>query len=790
MTMEGPTLDPIFAAASKENRQCLMEHETYQLLHEAGLTTIPLFKHIKTGDDVTESILSEFPGDLVVIKIISPSISHKTDVGGVRMIPKDLKTVQKTITDMLDHVPENFVNWLHTTHVAPPQEYRMLTESEMRDACRKDIRGVLIVEFISPSRTGFGYEILFGLRWDREFGPVLTAGLGGIDTELYAKVMTSRAATISMSVMDSTPDALLNHFKQTIAYQKLAGKTRGGKPVIDDAALIRCFDVFRKLGRDYGPEGSSAFCIQELEINPFFISNGGLIPLDGLCSFSRRSAVKPKSPTHKIGKLLRPSSMAIIGVSAQKLNMGRIILRNVIGKGFPCDRLVIIRPEIDQIDGVACVPSITALPEKVDVLVLAVDAAQAPAVIQEAARSRRVESVIIIPGGLGEKSGTEAIVEGMNNAIRESRSDPDGGPVFVGGNCLGILSRPGNYDTLFVPEQKLPKNYEKSPDPVVFLSQSGARMITVMSQQSHLSPQFAISTGNQMDLGVSDFLEYMADHEPEIAVFAVYVEGFKDLGGLKLIRTIKKLRSQERDVIFYKAGRTEAGKSATSGHTASVAGSYTVCSRLLEESGAMVCDNFTDFNELIRLSIAFRNKKVRGNRLAAISNAGYETVGIADNIDGPFGFTLATYAPATEDRIRDILRAGRIDTLVDIRNPMDVTPMGNDDVHEGIIRAQMADPNVDCVMAATVPLTPAQQTLPEGIFGKEDIENDASYPKRLIRIAHESAKPMVVVIDSGKLYDPMVQLMERNGLIVFRTADLAIRIFGKYINNRLLNKVE
>ncbi len=777
--------DRVFEEAFANDRRSLLEFESYRLLERSGMGKFRQYDVITDPNSVTDETLAAFPGEKVVLKVVSPVISHKTDVGGVRIVKKETNLVRSTITDMMNTIPGAYVDWLQKAPVARPEKYQDLTNIQLQQACRNDIQGILMTDFIVPDREEFGYEMLVGLRWDREFGPVLTLGIGGVDTELMARSMKPGLSAVTGSAVENSPEELLEIFKSTIAYRKIAGLTRGGTAVVDDEVILRNIRAILNLARVYGPDGDSEFCISEFEINPLVFCDHRMVPLDGLCNFHRRSETPPASPTHKITKLLHPRSMAIIGVSAKKMNMGRIILKNVIKNDFDINNLFVIRPGLDRIDDVKCVPDLAELPQKVDVLVLAVDASQAPEIIQNAAESGKVESVIIIPGGLGEKSGTEAIVAGMNDAIRNSRNREDNGPIFVGGNCLGILSRPGNYDTLFVPEEKLPKNYDKSPDPVAFLSQSGARMITVMSVHTNISPMFAISTGNQMDLGISDFLDHMADHETGVRVFAVYVEGFKDLGGIKMVRTVKKLVSQGKDVIFYKAGRTEEGKSATSGHTASVAGSYSVCAGLLQDAGAMVCNSFTEFNELTRLAVALGTKTFSGNRLAGISNAGYETVGIADNIDGPFGFNLATYAPETRNRLQDILVTGRINTLVDVRNPMDVTPMANDDTHCAIIRAQLDDPGVDCILAATVPLSPAQQTLPAGVFGREDITNENSYPHQLIRVAKSSDKPVVVVIDSGEIYDPMVDMMTRAGLPVFRTADLAIRMFGKYAANRL-----
>jgi acyl-CoA synthetase (NDP forming) len=785
MSVNEIAMEQLVSNAFSDDRCSLLEHETYTLMQCAGMPHGRKIHIVTPSGDINRELLETFSGDRIVLKIVAPVIVHKTDVGGVAIIPNDIKTVRKTVADMFELVPNRFVKWVESKSLVLEGAFEGLEGAQLEKAVRNTIQGVMLTDFTAADEKGFGYEMIAGIRNTREFGPVITAGIGGVDTELVASSMHKGLATVTASILESTPEQFLEKFMSTLCYKKISGGTRGGRNVVRDDVLLNMFSALFAMARYFGPAGKSEFVLQEFEINPLVFSSGNPVPLDGMARFACRDAEHAPQPLHKITNLLHPQSMAVIGVSSKNLNMGRIILRNIKAQGFDADHLYIVRPGTDDIDGVPCVASIAELPEIVDILVLAVGADQAPCIIKDAADSGKVQTVIIIPGGLGEKSGTETIVAGMNNAIADSRLREDGGPLFVGGNCLGIISRPALYDTLFVPEQKLPKNYQKQPDPIAFLSQSGARMITVISQQSNIVPLFSISTGNQMDLGISDFLEYMADHEPDVKVCAVYVEGFRDLGGLKAVRAVKKLKSQGRDVIFYKAGRTAAGRTATSGHTASVAGDYPVCAALMEDAGAMICETFTEFNELTRMALALSGKEVTGLRIAGISNAGYETVGMADNIEGEWPLAIAEYTPQTAAAISGVLEKNRLNTLVDVRNPMDLTPMGTDDAHEGIIRAQLNDPNVDCYLAATIPLTPAQQTLPAGFFGKEDILREDSYPNRLIRIFHETRKPMIVCIDSGELYDPMVKIMEKEGLVVFRTVDLAIRMFARYLHSRL-----
>ena len=125
-------------------------------------------------------------------------------------------------------------------------------------------------------------------------------------------------------------------------------------------------------------------------------------------------------PIHKLRHLLEPRSAAIVGVS-EKLNPGRIILNNLVREGFDRERIYVVKPGSDQIGGCRCVPDIASLPEKVDLFILAVSAAQAPEIVAEIIERQKAESLIVIPGGLEEKKGTEALVARMRGALEAAR---------------------------------------------------------------------------------------------------------------------------------------------------------------------------------------------------------------------------------------------------------------------------------------------------------------------------------------------------------------------------------
>lgn len=775
----------LFKNADDQGRDYLFEYEVYDLIRFVGSETPPKRIFVSKEERFTPEMLSEIPGDQVVIKVVSPNILHKSDVEGVRIAGKSYEQVLSIIRCMQVEIPEQFAAQIESGRMHAPDAYQGLSGAALEKAIETDIKGVILVQFMPPDSQEFGNELLVSLRWTREFGMILNAGLGGTDTELYASRFRKGQAVVSASTAMVDGETFFETFKQTISYQKLAGLTRGQQRIVTDDQLLECFSAFIDTGNFFSPLNPEApFYIEELEINPFAFSNYLMLPLDGLCKFSPAGSGLDSRPIEKIDYLLHPKTISIVGVSAKGANIGRIILDNVLANGFDPQALTIVHPELDGIGDVNSVPSLNDLPGKQDLLILAVGATMIPSLMDDILEMDRAESVLLIPGGMGEKEGQEHVTVELQDKIRATRTSKDDSPIFLGGNSLGILSNPGQYDAMFIPETKLPKNRGSHKRSVALVSQSGAYMITRMSKLTFLDPAYALSIGNQIDLTASDILRYFNGLD-EIQTICFYMEGFNDQDGLTFAEAVREAVPRGKEIILYKAGRTPEGKSATSGHTASIAGDYMVCESVISQAGAMVADNFSVFEGLLRLSNAFHDKSISGNRLAAISNAGYESVGIADNILGEdYQLKMASLTASTRERLLEIARKGRLDSLINIKNPMDITPMATEAVYEASIKTLLEDDEVDAVVAAIVPLTPILTTL-ENEGNQDAFASDQNLIHRLPRLAAESDKPLVIVVDSGPLYDPLANALQDAGLPVFRSADRAVTVLGKYIHSRL-----
>jgi acyl-CoA synthetase (NDP forming) len=771
--------DQILTNAHNEGREFLLETEAYDLLSAFGIPGGKKY-YLKKGEEITEEILRSFSGEKVVLKVVSPTILHKTDVKGVRFPLKNRDEIKKTIEDIYKTVPANFVRWLRENPSITPEKYIGLPDAKLEKLVRDDIRGILIAEFINYQVGKFGHEVLLGLQDSREFGPVITYGAGGVDTEFYAEIFKERQAVTTYSAEFINKNSLPKMIKIPAVYKKLSGKTREKLKLIEDTAITDIIAGFTEIGKRYSSANKDAeFAIKELEINPLAVVDGGLLAIDALCRFEKicRKDI-PSKPLDRIKNLLKPQSIAIIGVS-QQMNIGHIILNNIIKNGFSLDKLYVIKDGLDQIEGAKCYPSIASLPEKVDLFIYTLPATMVPDTVREILDGEWAKSVILISGGLGETKGGKKLEQDTLDMIHTRRRAGKPTPVFNGGNCMGLRSIPGKYDTLFIPEYKMDLRPEGGIKNLAYLSQSGAFMICRLSKIKAINPLYAVTTGNQMDLTITDYLETLVNDD-EIKVYAVYIEGFADLDGIRFAKAAKKIIESGRYVVLYKAGRTAEGKTATSGHTSSIAGDYSVCKSVLEKIGVILPHNFDEFEDIIKTLSFLYGKKIAGNRIGLVSNAGFECVGMADNLKGnSSALRLAEFSPATSEKIVKALAINKIDKIVEAHNPLDITPMAGDEIYDLSLRAILENEATDLALVSIVPLTWQMQSLPKGLGHNEDIMSKDSIAQRMIRIKNEYNKPFVVVVDSGKEYDPMVEMFEANGIPVFRTADRALRILRK-----------
>ncbi|MCX7974786.1 MAG: acetate--CoA ligase family protein [Candidatus Aminicenantes bacterium] len=768
------SINDLLSRAEKEGRSHLLEPEVYFLFKQIGLK-VPNFIFLSKERKLEVEELKKLKSEEVVIKVVSPLIPHKTDVGGVRFVANEIKEIRENLAIMLEEIPFKWLDWAQRKGIVD-REKSDFDSKKVRDS----IKGFLIVEKIKFKKIGLGEELLLGLKQTRDFGPIITLGFGGTDVDYLVPRLREGQALGFFSPSFRGQKKLLAQLSTLAFYEKLVQGPRGGAPVIEVSRLIEVIKKLAGLAKNFSIFApGQGYVLEELEANPVVISSGEFIPLDGLARFSQEKVKRLRPPAEALKFLLFPESIGLIGVS-EKMNLGHIILNNILKEGFPPEKVYIVKPGSETIESCRCFPSVADLPETVDLFVYALPAEHVYSCLESLIIEKKAKSMIIIAGGLGEKKGTENEEKRIRELIEKARRENSFAPIINGANCLGIISRPGRYDTTFIPEYKFPRPREGKPG-LIFISQSGAFMITRLNKSPWLAPEMAISIGNQIDLTVADYLDYFARNEDQRPkLYALYLEGLREGDGLVLARASSKLIKAGSRIIVYKGGRTPQGKLATTSHTASVAGDYEIFKSLISQQGVYVAETLSEFENGMKALFSLINKKSRGARVGFLSNAGFECVIMADHIMPDGVLKLARWSQKTRDRLQAALAPLGIDRLQDIRNPLDLTPVADDLAFAACVEAVLEDPGVDCVVVSPVPMTPALKTLVAPDQG-EDFHQPSTLASKLVQLFHQNPKPFVVSLDAGAIYDPLADYLEKNGLPLFRRVDEALRFLAKFV---------
>ena len=695
-----------------------------------------------------------------VVKVASPDLLHKSDVGGVVLCRNEPTAVREAVASVL-----------------------AAARAHAPDA---RLEGALVVERVR-FRAGIGREILASFRHDTAFGPVVVIGTGGLDTEALLGALRPGRARAMLSAEGLTAAAARRALRGTLVHDAVTGRLRSsrGQAVTEERLVELALALAQLATRFAGFAPPDGLGLSELEVNPMVVAEDGrVVALDGLARLHRPPPLLPARPVAELRRLLVPQSAVVVGASAEGMNPGRIILRNLVeGGGVPRERIWAVHPNAAEIDGCRAFPALADLPEPADLAIVSVAADRgADAVVQEIVEKRRARTVTLIAGGFGEtEHGREAEAR-IRAALAESHRAPDGGVLLNGGNCLGIISVPGRYNTFFIPQHKLPFEMPTADAAPVHptgtglasISQSGAYLVTQISNLHRVvRPRYAISFGNQMDVTVSDYLAHL-EGDAGSRVFAVYLEGFQRGDGRRFLDAVRRIVASGRPVLLYKAGRTREGSAAAASHTASAVGDYEVCEELARAAGAVVASSLDQFEDDVTTFTLLAGRPVTGRRVAVLSNAGFEATAAADAL---FGMELAALAPATRERLAALLPPG----IVDVHNPADTTPITPTDKYAAIAEAMAEDPGVDALVVAGVPATPFMNSLAKGEGHREDVAGEAGLATLLARVFGATAKPVVFSVDSGALYDPLAQAMRRAGLPTFRRVDRATRALARFV---------
>lgn len=356
-------------------------------------------------------------------------------------------------------------------------------------------------------------------------------------------------------------------------------------------------------------------------------------------------------PPADLRALVEPGSVAVVGASEDPTRIGGLVLKH-LRESFQ-GALYAVNPSRATVQGIPSVSTPHDLPDAVDLAVVAVPASAAVRAVQDIAE-RGVRSAVVLTSGFAET------VDGANAQARMLTAARAHGLRLVGPNCAGLISRPGNLVATFARHPPRPR----TSTGLAVVSQSGAVGMTLFNRldAAGCPADIVVTTGNEVDLTVSDVLEHVVAR-PDVRAVLMFVEGVAapDV----LVRAGQAAAGRGVPVVMLKAGATIAGAAAALSHTASVAAPDSAISALLRRAGILRVDRLDD---LVDLAPALaRGHLPGGPRLAMMTNSGGMGVVMADAAVRA-GLQVARFSPTTTRALDAI-----VPSFGSTANPVDVT---------------------------------------------------------------------------------------------------------------------
>lgn len=608
----------------------LSEHEAKRFCATFGIPVCREALVYDADSAVAKAIKLGFP---VVLKASGKNLFHKTEVGGIALNLNSEEEVR--------------------------QESHRLLKIPGSEA-------LLVQEMVKGDR-----ELVCGLIRDPHFGSCVMFGLGGILTEVFQDVVFRVAPLTSWDAQEMVKE---------IRHQKIIEPFRG-EAAIDLKSLSQILVTLGEIGRQHEE-------IQSIDINPLKIRpDGKPVAVDALVTLGspkKQPSQKPSKELIKrkdLSQFFEPNSVAIIGASATPGKAGYVVMRNILANGYT-GKLYPVNPKGGEILGVSAYPSITSLPEGIDLAIIVIPARATVQAVRECA-AKGIRSIVLSAGGFSEvdREGEELQQE-LSQTIAET------GVRVIGPNTSGHTSTPHHFTSSLFPLGKIPRGN------ISYIAQTG-NFATHTMRYIITGENFGVARvtglGNKIDIDESEVLEYYAK-DPETRAIFMYLESIeRPRHFIDIAREVTRIKP----VFLLMGGSTSEGSQAAVTHTAAMASDERILDGAIKQAGII---RLYQYSHLVLAAKALACMPLpRGNRVSFLAPSGAMLVVLADLCHQQWGLDVPELEEVTRQRLQEISPS-----YIRMRNPVDIWPSALDHgieySYREAIEALMKDPNIDAIV--------------------------------------------------------------------------------------------
>lgn len=442
----------------------------------------------------------------------------------------------------------------------------------------------------------------------------------------------------------------------------------------------------------------------------------------------------------RLDALFWPQTVAVIGAKDTPGSVGRTIMLNLLGQTTFSGKVYPINPKRDEVFGLKVFPSISAVPEPVDLAIIVTPAPTVPKLVAECV-SAGVKSAIIISAGFKELGAPGLELE--QEILTYARQ---GNMPIIGPNCLGVMNPIHGLNATFAKGMALPGH-------LAFISQSGAMCTAVLdwSVREKIGFSAFVSIGSMADVNWGTLIDYLGS-DPHTQSLLLYME---TVGDARAFMTAAREVALEKPIIVIKAGRSQAAAKAAASHTGSMAGSDQVFDAALERAGVLRVETISELFSMA--SVLARQPRPRGPNLSIVTNAGGPAV-------------LATDAAVLNQAELTPLEESTIKALDQIlpdawshSNPIDILGDASDERYAQTIKILAQDSKTDGILVVLSP---------------QDMTDATGTAEQVAAITQGMSKPVLASWMGGETVKEGAKILTEAKIPTFEYPDDAAKTFA------------
>ncbi len=389
---------------------------------------------------------------------------------------------------------------------------------------------------------------------------------------------------------------------------------------------------------------------------------------------------------NNIAKLLKPTSVAVIGASNRSYRAGKVVMNNLLQGGFQ-GAIMPVSPKYKAVCGVLAYPNISALPITPDIAILCTHASRNKQIFLELAE-KKISTVIVLSSDMHIPTNGMKTVEDECLEIAKSN-----GIRILGSNSLGIILPWLNFNASFSP-------VSASKGSIAFISQSAAVCTTILDWANDKDIGFSafISIGNGCDIDVAELLDHLCTDSKTNAIL-LYLDSIKDA---RRFMSAARAASRNRRILVLKGGKTYAGRQAAKRHTGGGDTLDVIYDSAIRRTGMLRVNNTHEL--FAAVETLTHSVPLRGERLGIITNGGGPSIMAVDTLL-ECGGKLATLSDETLNKLDAQLPSSWSQS-----NPIDMVGDADKSRYVNTINTLLDSDDVDALLIMHCPSAIAHST--------------------------------------------------------------------------------